>query len=145
MPMIAGINRIILLMILQNLLDRHVSICALCLFRGLSTLASNRQVLFFQSHMSNVLIIFLDSCYCCTANTSTMRLIQWPTVFCHYSISTAIACLNQNFNFLPAPGCSRICNEPLVCCCPSMFGSPPFAEFITSMTSLNLLRDIFLR
>jgi hypothetical protein len=42
--------------------------------RGLSTLASNRQVLFFQSHMSNVLIAFLDSCSCSTANTSAMEV-----------------------------------------------------------------------
>jgi hypothetical protein len=46
--------------------------------------------------------------------------------------------------FVPGPGCSCACDEPMVCCCSSTSGFRPPDAFTTSMTSLNLLHDIFL-
>jgi hypothetical protein len=51
---------------------------------------------------------------------------------------------SRQLTFLPAPARRCVCDEPLVCRCPSTSGFLPSAASLTSMTSFDLLRDILL-
>lgn len=52
--------------------------------------------------------------------------------------------LDLRTHILPAPARSCVCDEPLVCRCPSTSGSQLSTAFMTPLTLLTLLRDILL-